>query len=104
MSRFENLEFGGHSQQKPRGMEMIKDEAFYISDANLAFQEGDFEKALRSFAKALEFNPGNAGAWSGQVRMLIELGEFNEAKVWADKALEHFPTDPELLAAKGVAL
>jgi tetratricopeptide (TPR) repeat protein len=36
--------------------------------------------------------------------MLIELGEFHEAKVWADKALERFPRDPELLAAKAVAL
>jgi len=36
--------------------------------------------------------------------MLIELGEFREAKLWADKALEHFPNEPELLAAKAVAL
>lgn len=36
--------------------------------------------------------------------MLIELGEFHEAKVWAEKALGLFPDDPELLAAKGVAL
>jgi tetratricopeptide (TPR) repeat protein len=59
---------------------------------------------LRSFARALEFNPRSAVAWVGQVRMLIELGEFKEAKLWADKALEHFPHDPELLAAKAVAL
>jgi tetratricopeptide (TPR) repeat protein len=36
--------------------------------------------------------------------MLIELDELREAKVWADKALEHFPHEPELLAAKAVAL
>src|SRR5256712_12234499 len=36
--------------------------------------------------------------------MLIELGEFREAKLWADKALERFPREPELLAAKAVAL
>ena len=36
--------------------------------------------------------------------MLIELGEFREAKLWADKALERFPNEPELLAAKAVAL
>jgi len=38
------------------------------------------------------------------VRMLIELNEFPEAKKWADKALEKFPNEPELLAAKAVAL
>jgi len=52
----------------------------------------------------LEYNPKNVTAWTGQVRMLIELGEFREAKLWADKALERFPNEPELLAAKAVAL
>ena len=36
--------------------------------------------------------------------MLIELGEFQEARLWADKALERFPNESELLAAKAVAL
>jgi tetratricopeptide (TPR) repeat protein len=36
--------------------------------------------------------------------MLIELGELHEANLWADKALETFPEDAELLAAKAVAL
>jgi tetratricopeptide (TPR) repeat protein len=36
--------------------------------------------------------------------MLIELGQFREARLWADKALERFAHEPELLAAKAVAL
>jgi tetratricopeptide (TPR) repeat protein len=36
--------------------------------------------------------------------MLIELGQFQEARLWADKALERFTHEPELLAAKAVAL
>jgi len=106
MSRFENLEFGdeqaGHSQggQTPA----LKDEAYYLAEAQAAFENGEFEPALRRYAKVLEFNPQNATAWTGQVRMLIELGEFREAKLWADKALEKFPREPELLAAKAVAL
>jgi tetratricopeptide (TPR) repeat protein len=36
--------------------------------------------------------------------MLVELGELREAKLWSDKALERFPNDPELLAAKAVCL
>jgi Tfp pilus assembly protein PilF len=35
--------------------------------------------------------------------MLIELGEYREAAVWSDKAMELFPEHPELLAAKAVA-
>ena len=69
-----------------------------------AFENGEFEQALRLYSKVLEYNPQNTAAWTAQVRMLIELGEFREAKLWADKALERFPTCPELLAAKSVAL
>jgi len=36
--------------------------------------------------------------------MLIELGEYREANLWANKALERFPNEPELLASKAVAL
>jgi len=104
MSRFINLEFGNQSEDHSSHESELKDEQHYLAAARRAFEEGQFEKGLRAFAKVLEFNPQNAAAWSGQVRMLIELGEFREAKVWADKALERFPRDAELLAAKAVAL
>jgi tetratricopeptide (TPR) repeat protein len=106
MSRFGNLELGGESEnqwqqeQKP----LAKDEAYYFGEARAAFENGDFEQALRFYSKVLEYNPQNAAAWTAQVRMLVELGEFREAKLWADKALERFPQFPELLAAKAVAL
>ena len=105
MSRFGNLELGNESedqwqQEKP----LAKDEAYYLGEARTAYENGEFEKALRAFSKVLEYNPQNAAAWTAQVRMLIELGEYREAKLWADKALERFATWPELLAAKAVAL
>lgn len=105
MSRFGNLELGNESgdqqeQQKP----LAWDEAYYLSEARSAHENGEFEKALRLFSKVIEFNPQNAAPWTGQVKMLIELGEFQEAKLWADKALERFSNCPELLAAKAVAL
>jgi len=105
MSRFSNLEFGQESddqswQNKPQA----KDHAYYLGEARTAFENGDFEAGLRLYSKVLEFDPQNTAAWTGQVRMLIELVEFREAKLWADKALERFPHEPELLAAKGVAL
>lgn len=106
MSRFVNLEFGDEQDDQSPGQhrELAKDEAYYFAEAEAAFQNGDFEAALRQYSKVLEFNPQKAAAWTGQVRMLIELGEFREAKLWADKALEKFPNEPELLAAKAVAL
>lgn len=106
MSRFVNLELGGEAEEQPSALPktLAKDEAYYLNEARAAFENGNFEPALRYFAKVLEFNPNNAAAWTAQVRMLIELNEYREAKLWADKALERFPNEPELLAAKAVAL
>ena len=106
MSRFGNLEFGDGSTHEFQTGEKspVKDEVYYLAEARAAFENGNFERGLRNYSKVLEFNPKNVTAWTGQVRMLIELGEFSEAKLWADKALERFPNEPELLAAKAVAL
>src|SRR6266513_4834270 len=110
MSRFNNLEFSeefdGQLQSRPQpgSQRVVKDEAYYLTQAQTAFENGQFEEALRRYAKVLEFDPRNASAWTGQVRMLIELNEFEEAGKWANKALERFPDEPELLAAKAVAL
>jgi tetratricopeptide (TPR) repeat protein len=105
MSRFGNLEFGSESEDHPGKFSgAVKDDAYYLAEARTAFENGNFESALRLYSKVLEFNPQSASAWTGQVRMLIELREFREAKLWADKALERFPHEPDLLAAKAVAL
>jgi tetratricopeptide (TPR) repeat protein len=105
MSRFGNLEFGSESEeQSQKSAGLVKDDAYYMAEARSAFENGNFESALRLYSKVLEFNPQNAAAWTCQVRMLIELSEFREARLWADKALERFPHEPELLAAKAVAL
>jgi len=105
MSRFINLEFsdGSQGELKPE-KPLVKDEAYYLAEAQTAFAAGEFEPGLRLYSKVLEYNPKNVTAWTGQVRMLIELGEYREARLWADKALERFPNEPELLAAKAVAL
>lgn len=106
MSRFRNLEFEGENNQDASltPQEAVRNEFYYLAEAQRAFENADFEQGLRLYARALEDNPRSTAAWAGQVRMLIELGEFREAKAWADKALETHATHPELLAAKAVAL
>jgi len=104
MSRFQNLEFGKQFGQPSEQQPVVKDETYYLAEAQTAFESGRFEPGLRAYAKVLEYNSANTVAWAGQVRMLIELGEYREARLWADKALETFPSDAELLAAKAVAL
>ncbi|HNQ89465.1 MAG TPA: tetratricopeptide repeat protein [Verrucomicrobiota bacterium] len=104
MSRFGNLEFNGQHAAETRQSETLSDEARCLREADVLFRRGDFEQALRQFARAMECNPSNPACWVGQVRMLVELDEVEEANQWADKALDRFPRDPEVLAAKAVAL
>ena len=105
MSRFSNLEFGSESDDQPLNQKrLVRDEVHYLAEARAAYENGIFESGLRLYSKVLEFNPENSSAWTGQVQMLIELGEYREARLWADKALERFTNAPELLAAKAVAL
>lgn len=103
MSRFSNLEFdeGRESTQEQRAPE---GKVECLARAEAALQMGDFEEALRAYSKVLEYDPDCVLAWHSQVLMLFELQEMREAKLWADKALERFPKDAELLAAKAMAL
>ena len=67
MSRFVNLELGGESEdQTPQKKALVKDEAYYQAEAKTAFENGEFEQALRLYGKVLEFNPNGAAAWTGQ--------------------------------------
>jgi len=102
MSRFDNLEFGSPTEGRARSS--AKGAEHYLAEAQGAFESGDFEQALRFYGRVLEYNPNCAAAWTGQVRMLIELQRLDEAKAWADKAVERFPRESELLAAKAVVL
>ena len=106
MSRFTNLEFnsGSNDHEPMHRHDNARDAGRFESEAQGAFEHADFEGALRAYSKAIEFNPRSPVGWTGQVRALIELGEFDEASLWADKALEKFPEEAELLAAKAVAL
>jgi len=117
--RFANLEFGDEgaarpgqpSQRSPAaearagdfGTE-LKDAQYYLRQAEAQELEGNHEAALRSYSAALGENHLLLDAWVGQLRMLLELEEYPEARLWADKALERFPDNPAILAAKSIAL
>jgi tetratricopeptide (TPR) repeat protein len=106
MTRFQSLEFNEPTEHSAsefqNSSDAPRDEEHYNVLAYEQFQKARFEQALRYYSRALEFNPNYELAWVGQVRMLIELGEFHEAGIWADKALDIFRDQAELLAAKAV--
>lgn len=74
-----------------------------LSLADDAYRDGRFEEALQQYTRALGRRQSMLPAWVGQVQMLVELGEHAEARLWADKSLELFKNNGDLLAAKSRA-
>lgn len=71
--------------------------------ADAAWRLECFETALQFYTRALRDDRTLIPAWVGQVQMLVELSEHPEARLWADKALELFKNNGELLAARALA-
>jgi tetratricopeptide (TPR) repeat protein len=109
VGRFSNLEFRDPKKVVVRPaapadpLDANRDDAYYMAQAEAHFRGGRFEKALRLYSRALEYDPNLHAGWLGQLRMLVELGELNEAVVWAGKGLDIHRDNPELLSAKAVA-
>ncbi len=104
MNRFSSLEFGDADKSGGKGTGVpIRDERYFLSQALVRYLSGEFEEALRDYSRALEKNAAGFAGWIGQLWMLLELEEYPETLVWADRALELFPEHPDLIAAKAVA-
>ena len=104
MDRFSQLELGSvHPDEPGKPGEPIRDAHYFHQEALRYWLAGDFEVALRNHSRSLEQDSTFFGGWSGQLCMLLELGEHKEADLWADKAMGLFPDHPELLALKAVA-
>jgi len=82
----------------------IRDVQYYMRQALKYEMAGFHEQALRAYSAALGENPLFLDAWVGQLLMLVQLEEYSETRLWADKALEKFPDNPCILAVKSVAV
>ena len=78
---------------------MEKDAAHWIRLADQQRRSGSHESALRFYSRSLELDRTAVTGWLGQVQMLVQLGEYPQADVWAKKALEVFPQHGEILSA-----
>lgn len=105
--RFSRLELGPHVPSEESAAEHsgtpIRTPEHDMRLATEAYQAGKFENALQQYTRALHGRRGLVAAWVGQVQMLVELGEYPEARLWSDKALELFKSNGDLLAAKSRA-
>ncbi len=105
MERFDWIEIAEKPAPEPAVREEESfDARSYLQQADRAYRYGSYETGMRQYAKALSEDAMRTEAWLGQVNCLIELEELDEARVWADKALDKFPDEPELLAAKSLTL
>jgi len=101
--RFARLELAGESLTRPLTVPPVAREHALLRRAAWQHRRARFEAALRDYSRALEHDPNLAAGWCGQARMLVELGEYDEAAVWARRALELHPGRPALLATLAVA-
>lgn len=110
MGRFTSLELEEAQIPEPAAVEEqhygeeTQNAGSFLVQAVEAFQLCNYEKALQLFSRVLSFDNQNAAAWMGQVRCLINVNEFKEAALWADKAMELVGETANLLAAKACAL
>ncbi|MGD2175485.1 MAG: hypothetical protein PVJ27_08785, partial [Candidatus Brocadiaceae bacterium] len=111
-NRFDSLEFEERRHRRENRPDEgarsetgtpARDAAYFRAAGDAEFRLGLYESALRAYSRALEQDGTVFVCWLGQVRSLLALGEYEEADLWADKALELFPEHPDLLSAKALA-
>ena len=104
--RFDKLEFE-RPEERPTGQEaelrVDKDEKYWMHMAEDNRRGGNYETALRFYSRTLEVDKALVPAWVGQVQMLVQLGEYPQASLWSQKALELFPSHGDLMAGQAQA-
>ncbi len=71
---------------------------------NRAFEDGDYERALREYEAALRADPGNIHALRGRARALLQLGRHAEALAAFDEAIRRDPSTGATYANRGILL
>ncbi|MDR1612878.1 MAG: tetratricopeptide repeat protein [Planctomycetota bacterium] len=102
-SRFAGLEIGDPAPMQPGSGAVMRDAAYYLAAALDRELAGEHDKALTHYSAALGEDPLCIEAWTRQLWMLLYLDETPEASIWADKALQSFPADPDILSLKSLA-
>jgi len=106
MDRFRWLEFGDSEPAPPTPEEGAPGALgrTFLERADALLLEGEHERALREYARAVDEDRALFDAWAGQVRAQLAMGELPQARVWADKALELFPDSPRVVSAAALVL
>jgi len=104
MARFQKLELSTQAQSAEVEQTLQSGFGNWMKRADDCRRSGAYEGALQFYSRALEEDKLLVLAWVGQVQMLVQLHEYPEAEVWSRKALELFPADGDLFAARAQSL
>jgi len=77
--------------------------ATYTEQAVTAHNCGDLQSALRLYGRALEQDRSHAPAWLGQVRVLLDMNQPEEAATWLEQAGAILGEVPGVLALRALA-
>lgn len=101
MSRFDHIQAESPETSAPSTDEFDFDH--YRGLADRARNHGEFEKALRLYGRALERDRARSEGWLGQVRVLLEMGQADEAETWLEQAARVLGEVPSILALRSIA-
>ncbi len=107
MGRGEYLELDervGKPDALPTDDVKVRDHVFYLERATRAMHAGASEAALKYYSRALSQDLQLEEAWVGQCLALLDMGEHDEAALWAARGLEHCPGSGPCFAARASAL
>lgn len=103
MGRFDHIEDRQGASPVQDGVGPAFDFAHYLEQARAAQACGAFQASLRLYGRALEEDRGRAEAWLGQVQVLLDMGQPEEAATWMEQAGRVLGEVPGLLALRALA-
>jgi len=75
-----------------------------LTQAHDRYFRGFYADGLNNYARALYLDDRQIAAWTGQVRILVDVGRYDAAVCWAEKGLDRFPDSTLLKCARAFAL
>ncbi len=102
--RFEEAIAASEKAIKIRMNALVNDAEFWLNQGNQLYMAGDFEGAIASYDRALQYKPDFHEAWYNRGIFLRSLERFEDAIASYDRALQYKPDFHEAWLNRGFAL
>jgi tetratricopeptide (TPR) repeat protein len=92
----------GNGNEDTEGVQEVVSEL--LTRAHDRYFRGFYADGLDNYARALHLDGRQIEAWTGQIRILVDVGRYDAAVYWAEKGLDRFPDSTLLRCARAFAL